>query len=63
MHISMYTYMYTSAYTCICIDTEEKYLSDGRPRGKRKKGPKLTSCPFLKPATLQNFKDLALVSS
>jgi chromosome transmission fidelity protein 1 len=41
-------------------DTEEKYLSDGRPRGKRKKGPKLTSCPFLKPATLQNFKDLAL---
>ena len=48
---------------CMSVATEEKYLSDGRPRVKRKRGPKLTSCPFLKPATLQNFKDLALVSN
>ena len=41
---------------------EEKYLSDGRPREKRKKRKSsTTTCPFMKQVTLENFRDLALV--
>ena len=46
-----------------CLGIDEKYSSDGKPRGKRKKkSSKMTVCQFLKPTTLQSFKDLALVS-
>ena len=41
---------------------EEKYLSDGRLREKRKKKKSsTTTCPFMKQVTLENFRDLALV--
>ena len=46
----------------MCTGNEEKYLSDGRPREKRKKRKSsTTTCPFMKQVTLENFRDLALV--
>ena len=49
--------------TCIFVEEEDKYVMDGEPRGKRRKrrSKVAATCPFLKPVTLENFKDMALV--